>query len=417
MDFKKLCIVFYLLMYSNFIPAQWETVYSMSIPGLPNLNCVEFRDFNTGFAAGQFFSPNSCILRTINNGTNWDTVFNPGQDSATFWDITFADTNKIIAVGGKYHLGPDFGIIAKSEDLGNTWTTTITPGGLLSVCFPSPDIGYIGSKQGLVYKTVTGGNTWFSLSTGLTYPITSVHFINDSIGFTCAYENILKTTNGGASWTIQYSGPGSLFKKFSFISDSVGYCISVFQNNGVCKTTDQGNTWTLLPGIIPNLNLQSFFFTGNDTGYFAGLHMVTKTTDEGNSWQYQTASSFFDPDGIMDIYFLNPDTGFIIGWEQFYRIKTATGRSSIPVMEDVNHISVYPNPGSDWLSINILSPGILNLEARVYSLTGQLVLEKKLVYDPQSCGLDISSLRAGMYIIRLQTGPEDFFERKFIVYR
>jgi len=74
--------------------------------------------------------------------------------------------------------------------------------------------------------------------------------------------------------------------------------------------------------------------------------------------------------------------------------------------------SFYPNPASDWL--NIKMPEKLtgsNTIASIFDLTGKLIINKKL--SGQS--INVSSLKPGMYLIRLQTHTGQVFNSKMII--
>lgn len=154
--------------------------------------------------------------------TNWK-FSNPQKFGFSVTDIDFADNNNVIAVGTE-------GGIAKSTDGGVTWTygvftyTTIT--GYLAkpsfsdVHYVTPSIAYaagVGGVSstsvflgGVLAKTTDGGNTWSTVSNPLYLNkkrINTVWFVNQDIGYIAGEWNssdsipkVYFTIDGGANW-------------------------------------------------------------------------------------------------------------------------------------------------------------------------------------------------------------------------
>ena len=277
--------------------SQWETVYFPdTVFTLPLLNSVYFTDYNNGMAAGYrsywvdppfYISVNfdGLIMRTTDNGTNWDTVLFIQADSTIFYKIVFTNANTAFAVG-KYHYCS--GIIAKTTDSGDTWDTTITSSTLSSISFPVDSIGYAVGINGTILKTTDAGLNWITQNSNVTNYLYSVFFLNDSIGFASGDSIVLKTTDGGNNWTSQVIGSNIYSMRIFFPSDSIGYILS-FEDN-IYKTIDSGNNWFLQTTIPPNPGLCSIFFTDDTTGYIPGLFIMLKTIDGGLTWSMQSSS-------------------------------------------------------------------------------------------------------------------------------
>lgn len=76
---------------------------------------------------------------------------------------------------------------------------------LNTIDFPSNQVGYIGGDNGVLLKTVDGGETWDEVEyTGVgavTYNIEDLQFINENIGFMVLdFNGSYKTTDGGLTW-------------------------------------------------------------------------------------------------------------------------------------------------------------------------------------------------------------------------
>ncbi|NVO04037.1 MAG: T9SS type A sorting domain-containing protein [Bacteroidetes bacterium] len=429
MKSKVLKLIFVFLLCSKAIFAQWETVY-FPVAGLPQsfpcINSVEFRDFNNGFGAGHLgylSNFHGCILKTSNNGTSWDTTYSTAMPFG-FNDISYTSLATIIAVGQNINTGNlDSGLIVKSTDSGNSWTTLSTIG-LTCLSFPSTNIGYVGGINGSILKTIDGGNNWNVLNTGTNSYVRSIFFINDTIGFVCGNDTLLKTTDGGLNWISQplIIGTGFSLSKIFFPTDSVGYCNTFACGNDltIFKTTDQGNTW-ISQYVNQAYCTLSMFFTDNSTGYTVGQFDVSKTTDGGISWNHQTATppamaNFFDD--IMDVFFLNSDTGFIVGNNQFYR-TTIAGGATVSVNDisnpDKSTISVYPNPATDQITIELPNSETGKIELSIVNLMGQMIYKQE-TFDNSKI-IDISQFAEGIYLIQAKTEDKKTYNKKIIIAR
>lgn len=75
--------------------------------------------------------------------------------------------------------------------------------------------------------------------------------------------------------------------------------------------------------------------------------------------------------------------------------------------ENISQISIYPNPSSNFL--NISCENIINIEIS----NGQRILEQKQFNKQKLVKLDLTNLKSGLYIIKVNTEKE-LFVRKFI---
>ena len=141
------------------------------------------------------------------------------------------------------------GVILRTYDGGETWQNSILPQSnvVTSIDFINDSVGYSGGEDGAIYKTIDGGLTWDYLSCVI-WPIDieDIDFINDSIGFAKPYYNPLyKTIDGGISWTPVSPNINSFFydgKNHSvyFFDDSNGFVVG---DSVIYKTVDQGENW------------------------------------------------------------------------------------------------------------------------------------------------------------------------------
>jgi hypothetical protein len=84
--------------------------------------------------------------------------------------------------------------------------------------------------------------------------------------------------------------------------------------------------------------------------------------------------------------------------------------------EDVN-LSIYPNPSSDQLTINLEAVSadfsISDMEIRIVNLTGNCLFIEK--FEQEKSTFDISNLPSGNYIVQLLYQSNPFKSSKLIV--
>ena len=165
-----------------------------------------FATQDSGWACGS----NGTILVTSDGGASWSAQ-SPGV-SVPFTAVYFVNSQEGWACG--YHRD---GFLVHTTNGGANWTAQ--PSAPFKViCFPSQNLGLLGTGRGAtVHRTTDGGNTW---SVGQSFPQWSIEDIamkdtlegwliacnrgdqgNDGRGF------IYKTTDGGVTWTLSYSTP------------------------------------------------------------------------------------------------------------------------------------------------------------------------------------------------------------------
>lgn len=98
------------------------------------------------------------------------------------------------------------------------------------------------------------------------------------------------------------------------------------------------------------------------------------------------------------------------GWAQLQYVSlvkqviTADGTET----EEVIHLNIYPNPGSDYIHI---ATGMPVQEIRIYSTSGSLL---KSVREEQIHGIDVQDLDPGMYIISITTESNTITQKLLI---
>ncbi len=254
------------------------------------------------------------------------------QNSMYVDRIHFIDENNGWSIGG---CGYVFSYIF-TTDGGQNWNLCdnwINISGY-DIIFLNPDTGFIGSLDGVIYKTIDKGQIWNTIQTPTIQDIYRLLFVNNNSGWGLigpnSDGNILHTDDGGNNWSIQQVFYESLSYEISslfFLNDSVGWASGFdFINNQamIKKTINQGNTWetiytgfNLMPNIflIDSLKGWASIYNNEETNYI-------QTFDGGITWEEKLLQIKDDSGNItgkpeiMCIEFFNDTLGWITGFKE-----------------------------------------------------------------------------------------------------
>lgn len=258
----------------------------------------------------------SILLLTYKSYSQWEVIA-PSSLNRKYNAIYFVNDSTGYISGIKYGM-PEQGIIMKTTDSGNSWTTINTGSEheLFSVHFPSLNHGYCGGKAApstmRLLSSSDTGNSWNIMEQGPTpiFPrnIHSLFFVNDSTGYVVGNRNdginannnkiyIGKTTNGGVTWG--GASPTAINGAFAqrpygnkvfFIDSVVGFVAG--NNNTIMKTTN-GSTWSEVSPIQLNSSWQnteylSIHFSDHQHGFAVGKAfsggLIARTKNGGDTW-------------------------------------------------------------------------------------------------------------------------------------
>ena len=231
----------------------------------------------------------------------WIEQNNPIPNS-TIRDIFALNENTAIAIGVEYFTGE--GILIKTTDGGASWFSIPhdTSIGLSSVYFLDDSVGWIaGGKYfewkdtAVILKTTDEGNNWEQNIVGTGW-LNSVQFVDQNIGWTSGYDSndwswwgvMYMTTDGGSNWVDQNSA--FIANDFIFINQDTGWVVTGtnlwLELATISKTTDGGSNWNMQ--IVDSISLRSILFIDDNKGWAAGsktgLSMVYKTINGGETW-------------------------------------------------------------------------------------------------------------------------------------
>lgn len=175
--------------------------------------------------------------------------------------------------------------------------------------------------------------------------LNNVDFVDNNTGYSAGtYGTLLKTTDGGAEWTQISSGTDKNLISMCFVSASTGYVGGARQL--LRKTTDAGQTWQNLQLPVQGQWDTAYYvmdinFVTPNTGYVVGFFQleskIWKTTDGGSLWTTQGTGG---ANYLKKTYFIDENNGFAFGGPTYSEvIKTTNGGASWQSVSQESYIA------------------------------------------------------------------------------
>jgi photosystem II stability/assembly factor-like uncharacterized protein len=277
---------------------------------------ISFKDVNTGYATYDSLYRNIFVGKTTDGGVTW---YDLRKDSLIFSSIVTTNGNETYLALSKDSSFYGYKTnLYKSTNGGLDWSFNFNfAKGVKALSFSSPDTGYIylttfeNSGSSNVFKTVNGGDNWFSIDLNRPGSNFQVMDNNNIYQADLGYSgSIYYSSNGGFIWqTLPIPNPPPFYyvspnyNIFHFIDVNTG----IIAGPNMIRTTNAGSNWS---DIYPD-NLYGHFsgmdFVDENTGFIASSQSTYKTTNGGTSWSLTLAY----PESFEDIQFINSQTGFM----------------------------------------------------------------------------------------------------------
>ncbi len=310
----------------------------------------------------------NCVHINLFSQNIWNTVTpNPSLGLGL---VLATDSNHLKAIKGILPYK-----FAFSDDGGTTWNDTALNVPPSNLFFTDSMNGWITSNAGKIIHTIDGGRTWDLIQLNSIKYLTTLQFLNDSVGFVLSdYSDSLFTTNDkGVNWNYYKTNiPSGSDQKIYFMNALDGWILNGrYDDTTIYRTTDGGVNWTTvsLPSQMGGYTGNGISFIDSLNGWLSGESVIMRTIDGGNSWSILTSFpggniQFSDPmNGVLankssnKIYY-TADGG--VSWANVFTpvIRQSSYRSPRCAIHDQNFFVstdagelLKSNNGIDWTRI------------------------------------------------------------------
>lgn len=268
-----------------------------------------------------------------------------------------------------------------------------------------------------VYKSSNKGVTWTAISQQFNANVNNLKIApsNNQVMYASRGISLYKTTDGGATdWELM-TNPGGFINYIS-IHPSNPDKIAVATNNSTTKvlvSEDGGETWESYLLNLPDFSALCVLWDDNgEDGLYVGMNYGVYYIDNTFSeWQPFLTNL---PNVIVNELEINQADGKIYAGTYGRGLWASEKYGFVLGIEDevtTESVHLYPNPAEDIL--NIQYNGALEVDLRVFDVTGKLmVYQPDLAFD-QNLSLNTSQLPKGVYFLRLSSG-KGVVTKKFI---
>jgi photosystem II stability/assembly factor-like uncharacterized protein len=298
------------VMRTNNSGLDWEIV---DLKTARNLNCIYVDEISgRGWIVGEAGS----IWFSEDTGEHWIK-----QNSRTSEDLY-----SITATGGDCPWVSGHDVILHSYDHGETWDRINTPvhTWFWEIDQKDCDEIWVCGNQSLVMSTKDHGTSWQIHSVPTTYNIMGIDVVSNGDYRACGNQvTIIRSSDGGETWVKEYQAP--FLSMFAVETKGIGGpAYAVGDKGHIFETVDGGTTW--------NDKTSPTIYQLNDVCFQALYHAVYATGSYGQvikkeepvNAQFEVLNK--KPNHwMMDMDFINADTGWVVGGERMDDAGTRDG--------------------------------------------------------------------------------------------
>jgi photosystem II stability/assembly factor-like uncharacterized protein len=253
-------------------------IYRSTNNGLYPYNLLMTGNFKSAAVNGNtVFASNTSgtTFYSTNNGDNWSTV--TGLQGINITSLAFSGSNIIAgsAVYGVY-ISANNGLIWENIGLSDMNISSFSKS--TNYIFASSVQPVFGNGGG-IYRSSDNGANWRSVP-GINFTnIKTIAASNNYVFAGSNYDGIKRSTDEGNTWTV--SGNGGNIGMINKI-DFSGNIIYAATDNGLYRSADFGENWYL---IRSGEAVNSIFSVNNFIFYGAGTYgKIYRSSDNGNTW-------------------------------------------------------------------------------------------------------------------------------------
>ena len=279
---------------------------------------VYFAGSSAGYAVGR----GGAAYSTTNGGLSWKaTGAGISVPSLTLTSVRCADALLCAVTTSTGNR------LLRTIDGGASWTTVFLPEGIeaLSTAFTSPLDAVAAGASGALATSADGGGSWSALGAGLSGTFARLRGGSGFLAFAIGNHGALARTNdGGRSWTGIAVPTNESLVDVSFADESSGYALDLAGT--LFRTEDGGSSWR----PIGTSDAQALLALDRDLVLLIGPRGIRRSVDGGNEFARVGGRSLrravlFGIDATEDSLFAYGPTSLLISrdegltWRRFGR--------------------------------------------------------------------------------------------------
>jgi photosystem II stability/assembly factor-like uncharacterized protein len=401
---RFILLIFALFIFSSAGFSQWSVQYTPATA--QTVMSLKFFNNNTGYHSGILYNGSTMnIYKTTNGGLNY-TAQNSNFTSQRFMSIFMIHPDTVFISG-------NYGKILRTVNGGNNWITLYSDTTLQfwGLFFVNSNTGYVAGSNGRIMKTTNKGDNWTIQTTPTSTALDGIYFVNETTGYVGGANIFLKTTDAGQTWVNKvgsFISPFETAQAVYFSDENTG----LYSTNAarIVRTTDGGNTWNLVYSLSGGGAVWGLSFPSPLVGYgCTSVGTVLRSINGGLNWTEQATPL---TENLYEICFPSVNTGYIASWSGKI-LKTTNGGATY-----INNINSnipdnyclkqnYPNPFNPNTNIKYQIANNKFVTLKVFDLLGREVailvneFQKTGTYEVSFNGSEFAS---GIYFYKIQAG-------------
>jgi photosystem II stability/assembly factor-like uncharacterized protein len=276
----------------------------------------------------------------------------------------------MLNVDGYFLVGTNLGIVCRTQDNGNSWDTLSNglSGNLINDLLYDNTGGtaliYAATDSG-IYRTNDYGNNWTALNNGIQDRYMNTVFKDGDLMLAGGSTANYRSTDSGNSWSALTIGSNPQPSTHSFINFQNAIFCAQSQPDGtphaVFKSTDGGLTWTPSDSNLTTPATYDMAKLGSRL-FLSSYNYVEYSTDGGHTWGYHVQgipASFpnLEMESFGNILFIASHSGIYVLYDDSTTAVNINGNITLPLIytlavdQDFIVVGVFnfnpPNP-SRW---------------------------------------------------------------------
>lgn len=383
-----------------------------------NVSFNYYEDITTGLGTQQFYkiAASQSQQAVVSGGTqdNGTTAFREATNDFVGWlGADGGGTGIDIDNPSRIYGTTQFGDVWRSFNAGNTGVFTGQTAGDGPFVTPLEadkiDANTAYSVTDRVWRTTNFAGSWQAISqvfsSGNLLRDVQVSASNNQVLYASRAGFMYKTIDGGATaWEI-LTNPGGVVNNIAIHPrDPNLVAVAVQGGRRVRITRDGGNTWEDYNTGLPNFAALTVIWDDNNKeglylGMNYGIYYIDNTMDEWIPYN----------NGLPNVIVSDLDINNVTN--TLYAGTFGRGLWASPLVEDGplsvegflndDSVKLFPNPAQT--AVNISLPAATEADIRIFNIQGALVKYEKDVQISGIHTIDINSLQAGTYFVRLNS--------------